>query len=92
MYGYIMIKQYSSELKEQILKEVKETGSVSSVAKKHLIPTTTIHTWQKRLNNTDLAHKDRVSKSIKKKLSELELENQILKELLKKTHQIWLKG
>jgi transposase len=86
------MKRYTVEFKEQILKEAKETGSIVLVARKHSIPITTIHTWQKRLNNNDLIVKGKENRSIRRKLSELELENQILKELLKKTNQAWLKG
>jgi transposase-like protein len=85
------MKQYSEAIKEQILKEVKETGSVALVAKKHGVPTSIIHTWQKMFNNGVLINKSKENRSLRKKISELELENQVLKELLKKTHQVWLK-
>ena len=85
------MKHYSIEFKEQILKEVREVGSVSLISRKHSIPTTTIHTWQKRLKTSDLNAKAKDDKDIKNKLFDLELENKILKELLKKTHQAWLK-
>jgi len=85
------MKQYSEAIKEQILKEAKDTGSVALVAKKHGVPTSTIHTWQKMFNNGVLINKSKENRSLRKKISELELENQVLKELLKKTHQVWLK-
>lgn len=85
------MKHYSIEFKEQILKEVREVGSVSLISRKHSVPTTTIHTWQKRLKTSELSAKAKDDKDLKKKLFDLELENKILKELLKKTHQAWLK-
>jgi len=86
------MKQYSIDFKEQILKEAAETGSVSLVARKHRVPTSTIHTWQKSLKNKDLHVKNKQDRELKKQLADLELENQILKELLKKTHQVWLRS
>ena len=76
--------RYPADKKEQILKEAEETGSVALVAKKHNVPMTTIHTWKKSLKNKDLHIKNREDRELKKRLTELELENQILKELLKK--------
>jgi len=45
-------KAYTEEFKEQILKEVANTGNVSLVARNHGIPSTTINTWTKRRKNT----------------------------------------
>jgi len=85
--------QYSPELKEKILNEVKETKSISVVARKHSVPTSTIATWLKRSNiqfetKMESSKKDlRVeNKSLKKKLADSELELMILKDLLKKTY------
>jgi len=41
-------KAYSDELKEQVLKEIEETGNVTIFARNHNIPSTTICTWIKR--------------------------------------------
>ena len=38
-------QSYSSEFKEQILKECMETNKYNVVAKKHQIPVTTVYTW-----------------------------------------------
>jgi transposase-like protein len=84
--------RHTAYKKEQILKEVEETGSVALVAKKHGVPTTTIHTWKKSLKNKDLYIRNKEERKLEKQLADLELENQILKELLKKTHQVWLKS
>ena len=63
------MKLYSIEFKEQILKEVREVGSVSLISRKHSVPTTTIHTWQKRLKTSDLNAKAKDDKDLKKKLA-----------------------
>ena len=36
---------YSNELKNKLMTEVDEIGSISPVAKKHGIPASTIHNW-----------------------------------------------
>ena len=87
-----MMKQYNTDLKQQILKEVKETGSVISVARKHEIPSSTIHTWKIKEESGGNNKKVNDNKQFQKKLADLQLENEILKELLKKTQQIWLKN
>ncbi len=84
-------KSYSEELKEQVVKECIETNNYAAVSNKHDIPVTTIYGWIRR-------HKNKQKKEIRKNITELEkelkevkLENEILKELLKKSHQLWLK-
>ena len=87
---------YDDNFKEQIIKECEDVGNVTVVARKYEIPTTTIHTWiARRQKNTP--QKRAVEKKISK-IKSLESENaaqkkeiSILKELLKKTHQLWLK-
>lgn len=89
------MRQFSPELKDQILKEVKETGIVSVVAKKHNIPPSTVYTWISRLKKpTTKSLENHTSKKkikdLEKQLSEKELENRVLKDLLKKTNHAWL--
>lgn len=45
-------KQYSDELKEEIIKECQETGNVAIVARRHNISSNTIHTWLKKYRKT----------------------------------------
>ena len=85
------MRNYSTEEKDQILKEVKETGNVAVVAKKHGIATSTIHTWLNRLKNKDVISSKKTIRQLEKQLADKELENRVLKELLKKTNQAWLK-
>lgn len=41
-------KPYTDEFKEQVLREVDETGNMTLVARNHNIPSTTVNTWMKR--------------------------------------------
>ncbi len=77
-------KSYSKELKEQVVKECIETNNYAAVSSKHDIPVTTIYGWMK-------SYKNKQKKESKSNVKELKLENEILKELLKKSHQLWLK-
>ncbi len=84
-------KSYTSEFKEQILKECIETNKYNVVAKKHNLPVTTVYTWIKRDKNKNRIQNIKGQKAFKKELEDVKLENKVLKELLKKTHQLWLK-
>lgn len=46
-------RSYTKELKEEILREVKEVGNVSLVSRRHGISKSTIFTWIKESNNKD---------------------------------------
>ncbi len=84
-------KIYSNEFKEQILKECMETNKYNVVAQKHNLPVTTVYTWIKADKNKSKVKKDKGLKAVEKELADAKLENKVLKELLKKTHQLWLK-
>lgn len=84
-------KNYSQEFKEQILKECVETNKYNVVARKHNVPVTTVYTWIKRDKNKNNIQNSKDEKVLKKELADVKLENAVLKELLKKTHQLWLK-
>ena len=45
-------KPYTDEFKEQVLREVDETGNMTVVARNHNIPSTTINTWVKKSKST----------------------------------------
>ena len=89
------MKRYLPELKEQILAEIEETKSVPAVSRKHQIPVATLYSWlhhrfkktPKRLaDDQPLIDENRV---LKKKLADQNLELMIMRDLLKKTYQIW---
>jgi transposase-like protein len=83
-------RSYPKEVKEQILKEVEEIGSVHKVAKRHELAPTTIYGWLRAKKNNHKAwdktsdEAKRVAKYIPspKEFKDLESENTKLKELL----------
>jgi transposase-like protein len=79
-------KAYSDEFKEQVLKEVEETGNVALVARNYSIPSTTINTWMKKIKNNIKSSSSRGPKSRNfnsvNASKELEKENDTLKKLL----------
>lgn len=84
-------KVYSPEFKAQVTKEAIETNNTALVAKKHGVSQTTVYNWySKEVNKGSIANK-KSFKSLEKQLSETQLENQILKDLLKKTVHVWSK-
>ena len=86
-----LLKNYSEDLKEQVVKECIETNNFGAVSSKHEIPITTIYGWIKRYKNKGKSDTRKRVKSQEKEVNDLKLENEILKELLKKSHQLWLK-
>jgi transposase-like protein len=85
------LKSYSEELKEQVVKECIETNNYAAVSSKHDIPVTTIYGWIRRHKNKQKKDSRRNVKELETELKDVKLENDILKELLKKSHQLWLK-
>ena len=93
------MSKISEESKKKIIQEVKTVGSITAVAKKHSIPVSTLHTWVTKASKTGNSNagkkpgskidRDKFRK-LEKKLREAELENQILRDLLKKTNHAWL--
>ena len=80
------MRRYTEEEKVEILKEVENIGNVSLIAKKHGMPSTTIQNWiRKGLSQSDTSE----IKKLKKTISQQKLEISILKDLLKKTHQVF---
>ena len=82
---------YSPELKAQIVKEAIETGNESLVASKHNIPQKTVNNWILKQTNKKSIDKSKSFKHVEKENKGLKLENEILKDLLKKTVHIWSK-
>ncbi len=86
-----MSKHYTDSQKQQIMKEVAETGNMTLVAEKHGVPISTIATWvsRKQPHNIEKHKQKSELKDVKKKLADAELKNKVLTELLKKTYQVW---
>ena len=82
------MRRYSEEEKKEILKEVESLGNVSLVSKKRGLSHTTIHNWIKKGLRGDKRDQLAENRSLRKRISDLELQNKILKELLKKSHQV----
>jgi transposase-like protein len=86
-----LTKSYDKELKEQVVKECIETNNYAAVSSKHDIPVTTIYGWIKSHKNKQKKQSRNNVKELEVELKDVKLENRILKELLKKSHQLWLK-
>lgn len=89
-------KKYSQEFKEKVFQEVEEVGNVPIVAKKNDVPIGTIHSWLRKRNKkiefkSSLNDSQTTSenKRLQKRLAEKEAEILILRDLLKKTYQVW---
>jgi hypothetical protein len=78
------------EFKTKILKEIKETGNAALVARTHGLNYQTVAAWVRSERKAPARKKAKELKSQEIRLQKLELENRILKELLKKTNQVWL--
>ena len=81
--------QYSVELKDQVIKEVGETGSIQVVARKHGLIPRTVHNWMWGFKNRDQIVEQRKVRELTRELHDLKIQNDLLKELLKKTVQVW---
>lgn len=81
--------QFSMELKQQILKEVHETGSVVLVAKKHGIIPRNVYNWMRATKNSVQIAEQRKVRELTKQVQEQALQIEVLKSLLKKTYQVW---
>ena len=89
------MKRFSEDFKTKLLQEVKDVGSVPPVAQKHGISAPTVYSWIKKSSKSTQTQekakaKDKRLKELEKKLSDQELEIQVLRELLKKTNHAWL--
>ena len=86
-----MIKRkYSDEERLKIIMEAKESGNVSATAKRYSIADVTIHGWIRKMSavkpKNDLQQE---IKKLKRQLADRDLECAILKDLVKKTVQVW---
>jgi transposase-like protein len=90
-------KFYTPEFKAQIAKEVHDVGDMSAVAKAHQLALVNVYRWTtgksraKKQTSTPSPIITPTIIDLKKKLADADLEIRVLKELLKKTNQAWLK-
>lgn len=83
------MRRYKANEKAEILKEVEDVGNIHAVCRKRGIAHTTVHNWLKSRKLEGKASHYSENRRLKKKVSDLELENAILKDLLKKTYQVF---
>ncbi len=85
-----MKQKYSDEEKMKIIQEAKASGNIAATAKRYSITDATVHGWMKKFNNVK-PEKDlhQEIKRLKQQLADRDLENSILKDLVKKTVQVW---
>lgn len=81
--------RFSSEFKDQVVKEVMEVGVVATVAAKHGVSSKTIHNWLRSRKNGDQINQLSQVRDLQKKLKDADLEIRVLKALLKKTYPHW---
>ena len=86
----VEVKKYSKEDKDQILREVRDTGNMALVARNRGIAYQTVVSWVGSQRRAPARKQRQDLKQLEAKLKDAELENRILKELLKKTNQLWL--
>ncbi|HXW60871.1 MAG TPA: transposase, partial [Myxococcota bacterium] len=72
--------------------EVKDTGNMAVVARRHGVKYKTVASWVSLERTIPAKTQKRELKNLASRLKDAELENRILKELLKKTNQLWLTG
>jgi transposase-like protein len=83
-------KKYTDAEKQQIIEEAKAAGNIKATAKRYSISDSTIHDWMKKDNlNKPTLDLHQEIKRLRKTLADRELENSVLKDLVKKTLQVW---
>lgn len=84
-----MSQKFSMELKEQVIKEVVEVGNCTVVARRHGLNNKTVNTWVRNFNHKDQITEARKIRELERVLKDRDLENAVLKSLLKKTYPHW---
>ena len=82
---------FTREQREIIAQEAIEAKNKRAVAEKYEISPALVYSWVKSYKNQKVQEKNKTSKEYEKELEEIRLENQVLKELLKKTTQTLIK-
>lgn len=82
---------YSKEFKDKIVLETQETGNATAVAEKYKVDRVLIYSWVKAAKNKDKNQSKKSIRELERELADSQLENKILKELLKKTTQTLIK-
>jgi transposase-like protein len=87
--GGIMTRtKHSSDLIEQVLKDLESTNDLGLVSRKHGVPTHAFYRFRReRLKGPEVS-KDKKIKELSQELADKDLENKILRELKKETNQV----
>jgi transposase-like protein len=85
-----VVNKYSKEEKAQVIQEVKDTGNAALVARNRGIAYHAVAAWVRAERMAPERKHSQNLQQLEKQLKDAELENRILKELLKKTNQLWL--
>lgn len=85
-------RKYSQEFKDLVVKEYLETGDAQSVADRHKINVQNVYVWKGRKDSQPAKDQESAIKRLQKELKESQLENQILREIVKKTSQVFEVG
>jgi transposase-like protein len=83
--------RHPEDLRHRVAQECIDVGEIKSVAIKHGLSPKTVHKWVQNFKNADAIEDRREFMKLKKQLADAHLENAVLKELLKKTYQVWNK-
>jgi transposase-like protein len=83
------VKKYSDEEKLKIIQEAKATGSVLAVARKYNVSDVSLYKWIRTISPKSQTEQLLKIKNLEKQLADSLLENAILKDLVKKTVQVW---
>jgi hypothetical protein len=86
------VSKYSEELKVQVLKSLEEVGDAKAVAERHHIPVWVVRRFRREKLKSPEINKDKKIKQLTQQLKDKELENLVLRELLKKTYQVMPSG
>jgi hypothetical protein len=86
------VSKYSEELKVQVLKSLEEVGDAKAVAERHNNPVWVVRRFRREKLKSPEINKDKKIKQLTQQLKDKELENLILRELLKKTYQAMPSG
>ena len=80
--------KYSPELRDQVVKDFAATHDAAAVAAKHAIPEHAVYRFRREQLASPEVSKDKKIRELSQELQKKDLENRILRELLKKTYQV----
>lgn len=84
-----MSRRFTSEFKEQIVKEVKEVGNCTVVSEKNGLSPKTVNRWVLNDKNHVTISEVRKVRELEKIIKDRNLEIEVLRSLLKKTYPHW---